>query len=82
MTIAEQLEVMFRNKGRAEGLAEGFAEGHVEGQRLLIEKQLVAKFGPLPSGVKERLERSELAQLEAMAERVLRAASLEEAFEA
>jgi predicted transposase/invertase (TIGR01784 family) len=66
--------------GREEGLAEGEAKGRLVGERLLLQKQLTLKFGPLPEGVAQLIERAGEAELNLWAERVLAAATLLEVF--
>jgi hypothetical protein len=59
----------------AKGMAEGKAEGRVE----LILKLLALRFGLLTEGVQTRVRSAQDAQLDAVAERVLTAQTLEEA---
>jgi hypothetical protein len=59
----------------AKGMAEGKAEGRVE----LILKQLALRFGLLTEAIQTRVRSAQDAQLDAVAERVLTAQTLEEA---
>ena len=65
--------------GRAEGQAEGRAEGQVEGRAVLLQRLLTRRFGPLPAEAVERLSAATIEELDAIGERLLSAATLEEA---
>jgi predicted transposase YdaD len=56
-----------RAEGRAEGRVEGLVEGEISGKRLLLQKQLEKKFGLLSQEVKERLQKLNSEQLDALA---------------
>lgn len=77
-----QFQSKFGNKrfaeGKAEGRAEGRAEGKLEGRRAILRRQLTRKFGDLPADALEQLERASEAQLDAWAERILDASSLDD----
>lgn len=62
------------------GEARGEARGRLLGQRTLLQKMLTLRFGPLPEGVLTRLEAADAPTLDAWAERVLTAASVDEVF--
>jgi Domain of unknown function (DUF4351) len=62
-------------QGRAEGKAEGKAEGRVE----IILKLLVLRFGLLTEAVQARIRSAGEAQIDAIAERMLTAKTLEDA---
>ena len=70
-------------EGKAEGLVEGRMEGRmegrVEGRVELTLKLLARRFGPLPHMVRTRVRGAQDAQLDAVAERMLTAQTLEEA---
>jgi hypothetical protein len=55
-----------------------FAQGKAEGQVEIILKQLALRFGPLPDAAQTRVRCAQDAQLDAVAERVLTAQTLEE----
>ena len=57
-------------------------EGRAEGERTLLERQLRRRFGELPPVVGERLGGASAADLEAWANNVLDANTLEEVFDA
>jgi Domain of unknown function (DUF4351) len=66
-------------EGKAEGKVEGRAEGRAEGRVEIVLKLLALRFGPLTELVRVRIQGAEDAQLDAVAERVLTAQTLEEA---
>ena len=65
----------YYGQGKAEGKVEGKAEGRVE----LILKQLALRFGQLTEAVQTRVRSAQDAQVDAVAERVLTAQTIEEA---
>ena len=74
------LEQQFRQEGRQEGLQKGRQEGRQEGERLLLERLLTRRFGPLPEWTSRKLEEATLAQLEKWGDAILDAPSLEAVF--
>ena len=62
-------------QGRAEGRTEGKTEGRVE----IVLKLLAVRFAPLTEAVQARVRDALDAQLDAVAERILTAQTLEEA---
>jgi hypothetical protein len=83
---AMTLEQQFRQEGRQEGI--GRTPGgskrtpgrRQEGERLLLERLLTRRFGPLPEWASRKLEEATLAQLEKWGEAILDAPSLEDVF--
>jgi HEPN domain-containing protein len=77
-----------RQEGRIEGRQEGLREGEtigeergrMEGHRHLITRLLETRFGPLPEDKMFRLQSGTAEELDAWAERLLTAASLDEVF--
>lgn len=67
----------FNQRAREEGVRQGRAEG----ERAVLDRQLRRRFGPLPSAVEARLGGASTADLEAWADNVLDAATLDEVFE-
>ena len=65
-------------RGRSEGRTEGRAEGRAEGQAGIVLRILELRFGVLPDTVRERVRGASAPELEAWAEAVLDAASLDE----
>ena len=63
------------------GRQEGRLEGRQEGRQDQLVDLLTEKFGPLPSSVIERVHSASAEQVNRWARRVLRANTLEEAFE-
>ena len=75
--IEEKVE-FWDAKARREGKAEGKVEGKVEGRVEILERQLARRFGaPLPAWVRPRLETADIAQLDAWAEGIFDAPSLQ-----
>ena len=66
-------------EGRVEGKAEGRVEGKAEGRVEIVLKQLVLRFGTLSEANLARICGARDAELDAVAERVLTAQTLEEA---
>jgi uncharacterized protein DUF4351 len=64
--------------GKEEGQADGWAEGRAEGRIELILELLALRFGPLTEATQARVRGAQDAQLDAVAERVLTAKTLEE----
>lgn len=62
------------------GIEKGMQQGMQQGESLLLRRQLVRRFGPLPNWAENRLIEAALAQLETWGEAVLDAKTLEEVF--
>jgi hypothetical protein len=58
---------------------EGWAKGKAEGRIEIILKLLALRFGPLTEAAQARVRGAQDAQLDAVAERMLTAKTLEEA---
>jgi hypothetical protein len=71
-------------QGRAEGVvkgrAEGTAEGISKGKAMLTRDLLIAKFGPLPQSVEDRLSAAKPSQLERWSRKLLTAKTIEGVF--
>ena len=65
-------------RGLAQGIEKGLAQGIEKGQAGLLLRQLERRFGELPQPVRERVRGASIPELEAWAEAVLTAASLDE----
>jgi hypothetical protein len=61
--------------GKAEGVAQGVAQGRVE----IVLKQLATRYGQLSAAVAARVQGANTADLDAIAQRVLTAQTLDEA---
>jgi hypothetical protein len=70
-----------RVEGKAEGRVEGKAEGKAEGRVELVLKLLALRFGSLSDADKARVRGARDGELDAVAERVLTAHTLEEVLE-
>jgi Domain of unknown function (DUF4351) len=68
-----------RAEGKIEGKVEGRVEGKAEGRLEIVLKQLTLRFGPLAEAIQTRVRSAPDAQLDAVAERVLTAQTLDEA---
>ena len=66
----KEYEQNLRNEARKEGLQEG--------ERVLLLRQLRARFGELPANAVARIEAAQAAELERWGERVLGAQTLNE----
>lgn len=69
-------------KGLEQGLENGMKKGITTGEARLLQRLLVARFGPLSQQTLSALEGASSAQLEAWTDRFLNARSLAEVFEA
>ena len=81
-TVAEAWIEQGRTEGIEKGLAQGIEKGQAAGQALLLLRLLELRFGALPDAVRERVRGASAAELEAWAEAVLTAASLDEVMRA
>ena len=59
---------------------EGISQGRVQGERAVLERQLRRRFGRLPPAVGETLGAASAADLEAWADNVLDAVTLDDVF--
>ncbi|MBE3588799.1 MAG: DUF4351 domain-containing protein [Thermoanaerobacteraceae bacterium] len=64
--------------GRQEGIQLGRQEGRQEGIILILLKQIKKRLGAVPQDIEERINSLELAQLEALAEKILEITTEEE----
>ena len=67
-------------KGRTEGRQEGRMQGRVEGEARLLQRLLVARFGPLSQQTLAALQSADSQQLETWTDRLLSARTLAEVF--
>jgi hypothetical protein len=70
----------FARRYVAEGEAKGMAKGIAEGRAQLLLRLLTRRFGTLPAEVEERVRDTSIDELDACAERLLTAKSLDEVF--
>lgn len=68
----------FARRYVSQGRAEGRAEGEARGRADLVLKQVMLRFGPLHEATVQRVRNATIAELDAFAERVLSAKSLDE----
>ena len=69
-----------RQEGLSQGRRQGIRQGRAEGERAILKRQLRKRFGELPPAVGMRFTGALPADLEAWAENVLDAATLDEVF--
>jgi len=74
----EAYEKNLRTEASTEGRKEGVKEGVKKGERILLLRQLHARFGELPEATVARIEAADSADLERWGERVLGAETLAE----
>ena len=67
-------------RGMERGMQRGMERGRVEGERAVLERLLRRRFGRLPPATARRLDQASPADLEAWAENVLDAGTLDEVF--
>ena len=65
-----------RDEGIQQGMQQGMQQGRVEGERAVLERQLRQRFGLLAPEVAKRLSQASARDLEAWAESVLDAETL------
>ncbi len=81
-TMIDFLKEKFRDEGRQEGLEQGRQEGRNEGQAELFLRLLRARFPDALDRFASRVEQAGDAELATWAERLLKARSLEDVFDA
>lgn len=69
-----------RQEGRREGRREGKEEGIQDGERAVLIRQLTRRFGPLDEAILQRLNDADRTKLEAWADNILDAPTLEAVF--
>ena len=70
-----------REEGIEQGIERGRRQGRAEGERAVLARQLFRRFGELPPEIGEQLGGASEAELEAWADNVLDAATLDDVFE-
>jgi hypothetical protein len=80
MGLAQQLRQEGRQEGHREGRQEGRREGIPQGEALILRRQLTRRFGPLPDWAEQALQAAPPERLEALADRILDADSLDSVF--
>ena len=63
-----------------EGRQEGRQEGMQEGERIVLQRQLERKFGPLDAGMHQRLLQADADTVLMWSDRILDARSVDEGF--
>ena len=67
-------------QGIERGVSRGVRQGHIEGERAVLERLLRRRFGDLRPDIDERLRRASAADIEAWADNVLDAETLDDVF--
>ena len=67
-------------QGMEQGMQQGMERGRIEGERAVLERLLRRRFGRLPPATARRLDQASPTDLEAWAENVLDAGTLDEVF--
>jgi flagellar biosynthesis/type III secretory pathway protein FliH len=75
-------ERLASEEGIAKGIQQGMQQGRLAGEAHLLARLLTRRFGEVPPWVLSRLQAASEAELEAWAEAVLSAASIEAVFSA
>jgi hypothetical protein len=70
----------WEKEGFERGIAKGRQEGRQEQTRAMVRRLLSRRFGPLSEGIEARLEAADLGRLEAYADRLLDAPTLDAVF--
>ena len=84
MTLATRFEEwaqQHEQRGIEKGRQEGFIEGRAEGEARVLQRLLIARFGPLSQQTLAALGGADSQQLEAWTDRLLSARTLAEVFE-
>nr|WP_213465288.1 DUF4351 domain-containing protein [Thiocapsa sp.] len=71
----------WKQQGLEQGIQQGLKEGLSRGEARLLRRQLIRRFGALPTWAEARLEQAGEADLEVWADRVLDGTTLEEVLE-
>jgi hypothetical protein len=79
-SLSERLRSEGMARGLEQGIEKGMAEGMQTGERAVLIRQLSRRFGSLSAETLSRLDNANQQQLEAWADRILDARTLEEVF--
>jgi flagellar biosynthesis/type III secretory pathway protein FliH len=79
MSLAERFDE-WAKEHEQKGMAEGIEKGIEKGEVLLLQRQLVRRFGALPNEVVNQIATAASGQIETWGDRVLDAATLDEVF--
>ena len=69
-------------KGLQKGLQTGLQKGQRDGEARILQRLLVARFGPLSLSILAQLEHASTEQIEAWVDRAITARSLHDIFDA
>jgi Uma2 family endonuclease len=68
-------------EGKAEGITKGKAEGKVEGTATVLKRQIIRRFGKITKWAESRIDKADVAQLEAWADAIFDAKSIKDLLE-
>lgn len=68
-------------QGKEQGLEQGLEQGRREGVALVLQRQLVRRFGALPQTIQRKLDKASMEQLEAWSDMLPEAQSLKQVFQ-
>ena len=71
----------FVQRARDEGMQQGIEQGRVQGERAVLERLLQHRFGHLSPEIVARLTQASRSDLEAWAENVLDAGTVDDVFD-
>ena len=75
--LAQYIKDKGFQEGKLEGKLEGWKDGELDGGRVLLERLLTRRFGPLPDWGRDQLVGATLDQLNRWADRTLEADSIQ-----
>ncbi|MEX1058176.1 MAG: DUF4351 domain-containing protein [Natronospirillum sp.] len=78
--MAKTSDFTWTHTWEQQGIQKGRLEGRLEGEAMLLKKQLTRRFGELPADMEQRLTNATSEELEAWAENILDAQTLDEVF--
>ena len=81
MTLATRFEE-WAQQAEQKGMQKGMQKGQRDGEARILQRLLVARFGPLSSSILAQLEHASTEQIEAWVDRAITARSLHDIFDA
>jgi predicted transposase/invertase (TIGR01784 family) len=77
---AEDMQGVWLRQGIEKGIEQGIEQGISQGESLLFQKMLTRRFGPIPNGMVQKINKANRQDIEAWGERVLVAPTLQAVF--
>lgn len=81
MTLATRFEE-WAQQAEQKGMQKGMQKGQRDGEARILQRLLVARFGPLSSSILAQLEHASTEQIEAWVDKAITARSLHDIFDA